>query len=135
MWVVLSGVRISSPHDIFALVKGDFSNDSEKVELVMLDSMCNVLAKEIVSEGSENSAPLHPRQVLAVALRYPTVFIVLVHNHPKGCVEPSEEDIEVTRKIAKAGKMVGVYLLDHLIIGNGKFFSFLQQGLISPSIR
>lgn len=89
-----------------------------------------MLAYETISNGDVGVALLHPRQVFASALKNSAAFIVLVHNHPSGNPEPSEEDVVMTRKIAKIGKMLGVFLQDHVIIGKDTFVSLRARGVV-----
>jgi DNA repair protein RadC len=83
-----------------------------------------------VSIGSLNSSIVHPREVFAIAVKRAASGIVLVHNHPSGDPEPSREDIETTTRLVNAGSILGIKVLDHVIIGNGRYISFKEQGLM-----
>jgi len=123
---------VSTPEDVFNLVCADFrALDHEEVKLLSLDSQNRLLACETISDGGVGIALLRPRQVFTSALKNSATFIVLVHNHPSGNPEPSHEDIVVTRRIARIGKLLNVFLLDHIIIGDGKFVSMRARGLLS----
>lgn len=119
------------PRDIFQLVREDFcSLNREEVRLISLDPQNRVIACETVSVGDAGLALLHPKQVFASALRNSATFIVLVHNHPSGNPEPSQEDLAVTKKIAKIGRMLGVVLQDHVIVGRDSFVSLRARGVL-----
>ena len=77
--------------------------------------------------GSVTANVVHPREVFRPALEYAAVALILVHNHPSGDPKPSDEDVEVTRKINNLGKELNINLLDHIIIGNGNYFSLKER--------
>ena len=83
-----------------------------------------------VSEGSVNSSVVHPREVFAPALLYHAAAILVAHNHPSGDPKPSQEDKELTRSLNETGIIMGIPLIDHLVIGDGIFFSFREQGYL-----
>lgn len=85
---------------------------------------------EQVSEGSVNSSVVHPREVFAPALLYHAAAILVAHNHPSGDPKPSQEDKELTRSLNETGIIMGIPLIDHLVIGDGIFFSFREQGYL-----
>lgn len=122
---------ISRPREVFELVKQELRIlKHEEVKLLSLDFQNNLLACETISNGGAGTALLHPREVFERALRNSATFIILVHNHPSGNPEPSESDIEMTKKIARIGKMLGVFLQDHVIVGGDDFVSLRARGLI-----
>ena len=105
----------------------------EKVEqfrLLFLDSRNRLLADEAQARGTVNHTPVYPREVVKRALELNAVAIILVHNHPSGDPTPSREDISMTRAIAEAAATVSVTVHDHVIVGNGKWTSFRQEGLL-----
>jgi len=105
----------------------------EKVEqfrIVFLDNKNRVLADEAQARGTVNHTPVYPREVVKRALELHATGLILSHNHPSGDPAPSEDDIVMTARIAKACDTVAVRLHDHVIIGNGKWLSFRQQGLL-----
>jgi DNA repair protein RadC len=102
----------------------------EKFYCVLLDCKNRVLKNELISVGSLNMAIVHPREVFVVAIRESANKVLLVHNHPSGDAEPSPEDINITQRLQKVGYLVGIEVVDHVIIGNGRYFSFLEQGLM-----
>ncbi len=104
----------------------------ERFLAVMLDAKNRVLREERVSEGSLTASLVHPREVFGPAIREAAAGLVLVHNHPSGDPEPSPEDIEVTRRLCAVGELVGIRVLDHVVIGDGRYVSFLERGMIDP---
>ncbi len=88
-----------------------------------LDTHNRIIHQEIISIGTINSSIIHPREVFKPALEYGAASVVLAHNHPSGVLEPSASDIEVTKQLVKAGKIIGINLMDHLVIGKEGFVS------------
>jgi DNA repair protein RadC len=87
---------------------------------------------EKVQQGIVNQAVVYPRQVLETALRRKASALILVHNHPSGHVRPSDADIRLTRTIQEAAKMLEILVHDHVIIGENRFFSFREEGILGP---
>jgi DNA repair protein RadC len=104
----------------------------ERFLVVLLDAKNRVMRDEQVSEGHLTSALVHPREVFGVAMRESASALLCVHNHPSGDPEPSTEDVELTRRLVAVGELVGIRILDHLIVGDGAFVSFLDRGWIHP---
>ncbi len=103
----------------------------ERFLIVMLDGKNRVIREDLVSEGILTASLVHPREVFSPAIRACAAGIVLVHNHPSGDPEPSPEDIEITKRLSTVGELIGIRVLDHVIIGDGRYVSFLERGLIS----
>jgi DNA repair protein RadC len=95
-----------------------------------LDSKNRLLCLEIVSVGSLNASIVHPREVYKSALLSSAAAIVFVHNHPSGVPEPSREDIELTTRLKEASDLLGIRLLDHVIIGTDRHYSFADSGIL-----
>lgn len=107
----------------------------EKRELFMtinLDAKLRIQSKSVISIGSVDSAPVHPREVFGPAIRRGASAVVAAHNHPSGDPTPSVQDIEVTKRLLSASEIIGIKLLDHVIIGNGVFTSMKNEGLMEP---
>ena len=98
--------------------------------VVLLDARHRMLREEVVSEGSLTSSIVHPREVFLPAVRESAGAVVLVHNHPSGDPRPSEEDVAVTRRLVRASELLGIRVLDHVIIGDGRYASLRQEGLM-----
>lgn len=122
--------RIKSPEDVYRLVRHELTALDREVFLVMcLNRRNKVLGINTVSVGSLDSNIINPREVFKPAILLNSATMILLHNHPSGDTEPSKEDIEITKKLAEAGKLIGIDVLDHIIIGR-KFYSFLDNDLL-----
>lgn len=95
---------------------------------LLLDGKNRIMKRVQISEGSLNQSIVHPREVFNVAVRESAAAMILLHNHPTGDPTPSGEDLEVTRRLCDAGVLMGIKVLDHIIIGEGSFYSFAEQG-------
>jgi len=127
-----NGHIIASPKDIFEWVGREIQTlKHEVIKLVSLDPQNRLINCETISNGVADITLLRPRDVFESAFKNSAASIILVHNHPSGSSEPSESDIGVTKKLARAGRMVGIRLQDHVIIGNGDFVSMRARGLIT----
>ena len=104
--------------------------EREKVLMLMLDTKGRLLGEEIISSGTVNCSLISPREVFMTALRNRCVSIILMHNHPSGDPTPSEEDREITKRLAECGRMLQIELLDHIIIGDNLAYSFRSEGLL-----
>ena len=101
--------------------------DKEHMVLAMLDSKCRLIADTVLSVGTVNASLVTPREVFIEALRCNAVSIILLHNHPSGDSTPSRNDIIVTRRIAEAGEMLGIKVIDHIIIGDNMYTSLKEK--------
>ncbi len=98
--------------------------------ILLLNTKNQVIAKEEVSVGSLNASIAHPREIFNMPLRKSAASVILCHNHPSGDPSPSQEDLQVTRRLVDAGNILGITVRDHIIIGDGSYFSFQERGLI-----
>ena len=89
-----------------------------------------IISLEDISVGSLNSSIVHPREIYNLAVKKSAAAVILVHNHPSGDPTPSREDLEVTKRLVEAGKILGINVLDHIIIGEGRYLSFKEKGLL-----
>lgn len=105
--------------------------DQEVLLCMMLDTKNQLLGEKEITRGTVNATMISPRELFLAALQFRAVHILLVHNHPSGIPEPSGDDITVTRQIRRAGEMLGITLLDHIIIGDHCYTSMLEQGIRS----
>lgn len=103
--------------------------DQEVLLCMMLDNKNQLLGEKEITRGTVNATMISPRELFLAALQFRAVHILLVHNHPSGIPEPSGDDITVTRQIRRAGEMLGITLLDHIIIGDHCYTSMLEQGI------
>ncbi len=124
-------VQFKSPQDVAAWVMEDLRYlQQEQFRLLLLNTKNMVISWEEVSRGSLNSSIVHPREVFSQAIRRSAAGVILVHNHPSGDPAPSQQDINVTRRLVEVGKLVGIEVLDHLIIGDGAFCSLKEKGYV-----
>lgn len=123
--------RITNAEDVYQMVRDELANlDREAFLVISLDTRNNVLGINLASLGSVNSSLVHPREVFKSAILLNASGLILVHNHPSGETRPSKEDLEITRRIGEAGRLLGIEVIDHLIVGD-KFFSFLENNLLA----
>lgn len=124
---------ISCPSDVADLLMPEMRYlDREHFKVIHLSTKHHVLAIETVSVGTLNSSLVHPRECFKNAIKRSSAAILACHNHPSGLrnPEPSPEDIEITRRLVEVGKLLGIPLLDHIIIGDGNYVSLKEQGVI-----
>jgi DNA repair protein RadC len=125
------GTRFTSSRQVFAHFHERLRDLKKEVFLtLMLDSKNRVLRELQISEGSLNASIVHPREVFQPVIRESAAAVLFVHNHPSGDPEPSREDLELTTRLRDAGALMGVRVLDHIIIGSGRYISLADQGLI-----
>ncbi len=104
--------------------------EQEQMICMMLDTKNHLLGEEKLSKGTVNTSAISPRELFLAALSYRAVSILMVHNHPSGDATPSREDILLTQRVKRAGEMLGIYLLDHIVIGDCTYCSMKQEGLL-----
>lgn len=120
---------IRSPDDAASYMMAEMTSLTQEHFVVLYLNVKNeVLHKKTIFIGSLNSSIVHPREVYKEAVKHSAASIICLHNHPSGTVTPSPEDIDVTKRLAEAGSVMGVELLDHLIIGDHKFLSLKEKG-------
>lgn len=107
--------------------------EQEHMYSLMLDARSNYMGEQLLSRGTANATLITPREIFAEALRRQALGIVIIHNHPSGDPSPSDCDIEVTSRVMHSGNMLGISLLDHIVIGDHRYFSFREQGLIKEN--
>ena len=123
--------RYTSPQQVFEHYHYTYRDRRKEYFLALLLDGKNRIIREVrVSEGSLNQSIVHPREVFSQAVRESAAAIILVHNHPTGDPTPSREDLEITRRLREGGDLMGIKVLDHIIIGDGTFLSFVAQGLM-----
>lgn len=102
----------------------------EYFKILLLNTKNHIISKEEISVGSLSASIVHPREIFIAPLRKSAASVILIHNHPSGDPSPSQEDLDVTRRLVDAGSILGIAVRDHIIIGDGCFFSFRERGLI-----
>lgn len=114
---------IRTAKDAYEYLKDMHSLPKEQLRGIYLDTHNRVIYDEVISIGTINTNLVHPREVFRPALEYGAVAVVLAHNHPSGIVSPSTADIEITKQLVQAGKIIGIHVLDHVVIGKSGFQS------------
>ncbi len=104
--------------------------ENEQVLLILTDNRNGLIHEEVMTRGTVNSSLLSPREVFILALKYQAVHIFLLHNHPSGDATPSRQDIELTKHISDISKIINIPLVDHIIIGDNKYTSLKENGLL-----
>ena len=124
----LEKIHLSCPQDVadFLMPRLRYAA-KEQFVVILLNSKNKVIGTEVVSEGSLSSSIVHPREVYAPAILHHAAAIMVAHNHPSGDPKPSFEDEEVTRMLSSSGKVLGIPMIDHVIIGDGNYYSFLEN--------
>jgi len=104
--------------------------DREEFRVLVLNNKNRLLKNAMISAGTISEAIVHPREVFRDAIRESGAAVIVAHNHPTGELTPSREDIQTTQRLAEAGRIVGIPVLDHVIITNVSYFSFKEGGYI-----
>lgn len=126
---------IQTAVDVYQLLGSEMGRlDREYFRTILLNTKNRVIRVCTVSIGGLSQAPVHPREVFKDAIKHGACSVIVVHNHPSGDATPSAEDNMITDHLAAAGKLIGIPLLDHIIIGDGQYVSLREKGLLpSPS--
>lgn len=121
--------KLTSPEKIIAFAGEELKNlQKEIVRVVILDTKKQFINYKDVSIGTINMSLIHPREIFKSAIDNMADTIVIMHNHPSGDPSPSKEDIEITKRLKEAGKIIGIEVLDHIIVGAYGYYSFLEHG-------
>lgn len=122
--------RLGRPNDVFRQVSDLGRAKKEHLVGLYLDAQNGLIVRETISVGSLNTTRTHPREILHPAIEHLALGFILVHNHPSGCLEPSEEDVSFTRAVQRAGEIMGIELYDHLIVARHGFVSLRERGVL-----
>ncbi|NYE57204.1 JAB domain-containing protein [Carboxydothermus ferrireducens] len=128
-----ANVSITQPEDAYRIITENTLIQKEAQEIfgfLALDAKNKVMAIHEVSRGTACNAPVHPREVFKAAILYNSINIIIFHNHPSGDVQPSGEDLNITKRLQEAGDLLGIKVLDHIIIGDRKFISLKAERLM-----
>ena len=107
--------------------------ETERLIVAMLDNRCRLISDTVLTIGTVNASLISVREVLMSAVRCGAVSFVVLHNHPSGDPAPSSRDISVTRRLKEAGDVIGIPLTDHIIIGDNRYYSFVESGCLSTA--
>lgn len=120
--------QVKNPWDIYKYYMESMRYLKEEIfKTVLLNTKNEIITDIDVSHGTLNSSLVHPREVFKNAIKKSANKIILIHNHPSGNVEPSTEDINITNRLIECGKIIGIEIIDHIIIGDGIYFSFKES--------
>jgi len=120
--------KITCANDVFDLFHERLKDEKqEHFYLIMLNTKNHIIGEHLVSKGVLDAAILEPREVFRPAIKNAASRIIILHNHPSGDPTPSEEDIDITKRLIEAGKMVNIQLLDHVIIGDGGWWNWMKS--------
>ena len=128
--------RLTSPEEVYKILKSvlevenKVDQDKEHFWSIGLNSRNDIKYVELVSLGTLNANLVHPREVFRMAVMKGVASILIAHNHPSGDPNPSEDDLAITARLIKSGKILGIDVVDHIIITNKQFISFKEKGLI-----
>lgn len=123
---------IRSSDAVFDYLKHSMSGlKVEYLKVIFLNGMNSIIANEDMSHGTLNYALVYPREIIKAALKHNAAAMILAHNHPAGNLNPSQEDIKLTRTLRDASKLMDIIVLDHIIIANDKYFSFAESGYMN----
>ncbi len=118
------------PDDVCKELKDICGHKKEHFIIFFLDSRNQEIKREVISVGSLNANLVHPREVFEPAIKNLAAQVILAHNHPSGDPEPSEDDLELNRRLVEAGKILGIEVMDHIVVSKSGYFSFKEQKLL-----
>ncbi|OPJ62043.1 RadC family protein [Clostridium chromiireducens] len=128
---IKNDIKITSPKELADLIMGEMNDLTQEVlKVVLLNTKNVIIGTKDVFKGSLNTSVVHPREIFKQAINKNSASIIICHNHPSGDPTPSKEDINITLRIKECGNIIGIQLIDHIIIGNNKFVSLKERGLI-----
>ena len=121
-------VELTSPKTIIEYFNTEYKNQKQELfYVVYLDNQKKYLAKKLLFKGTTNYSLVHPREIFKEAYLLSASYIICLHNHPSGNAMPSKNDIDITKQISQKGKIHGIFLLDHIIIGDNNYYSFYED--------
>jgi DNA repair protein RadC len=127
----LKNFDIKDPEAVVKVIRASIKDKAkEHFKLILLNPRNKIIGISTISIGTLNASLVHPREVFKDAIMHSAASVVLAHNHPSGDPEPSEDDLKITKKMVESGKILGIEVLDHIVIGKDNFCSFKERGLI-----
>jgi DNA repair protein RadC len=126
------GTKITSSRDLFAHYHPTLRDLRHEIfKVILLDAKHAIMRDATVSEGSLTLSIVHPREVFTLAVKESAAAVIFLHNHPSGDPTPSQEDRVLTARLVSAGEVLGIRVLDHLVVGDGRYVSFADQGWLT----
>lgn len=124
-------LKITSPNDVCNIFMDELRYDKkEKFIIILLNTKSEIISRELISIGNLNSSIVHPREVYKYAIKKSAASVLFIHNHPSGNPDPSKNDKNITKRLTEVGEIIGINVVDHIIIGNNRYFSFKENDLI-----
>ena len=130
-FLIKDRIKITCSNDIVKMAEELKNKKQEYFLTFTLDGAHNLIQKRTVFIGTLNQSLVHPREIFADAITDRAAGIIFVHNHPSGNTNPSQEDIDITNRLIKVGKLIGISVIDHIIISKDGYFSFEEKGLVN----
>ena len=125
-----TGTRYTAPQEVYETFRFLMQETKEVFLTLHLDGKNRIIALDMVSIGSLNQSIVHPREVFKSACLSNAAAVILIHQHPTGDPTPSREDISITNRLKEAGELMGIKVLDHIIVGDGSYHSFVERGVL-----
>lgn len=123
--------RVRSPQDVYNFLCLDLRDEKrEHFIALLMDTKNGIMFRHTVSVGDLSSSIVHPREVFTEAIRRSAASLIVAHNHPSGDPTPSPEDVSVTRRLVEAGEVLGIDVLDHIVLGDNRYISLKERGLM-----
>jgi len=120
--------KIKTAKDVFCLFEEKLKYEKQEFfYVILLNTKNNILSIQKISQGILDASIIHPREIFKPAIRNSASRIILIHNHPSGDPTPSEEDLDITKKLKESGELIGIEVLDHVIIGDGRYWSWVEE--------
>lgn len=127
----LKNFDIKDPETVVKAVRAGIKDKAkEHFKIILLNPRNRIVGISTISIGTLNASLVHPREVFKDAIKHNAASMVLAHNHPSGDPDPSEDDLTITKRLTEAGRIFGIEVKDHIIVGKDGFFSFKEKGLI-----
>lgn len=126
----INNIKLNDPKKVFDYFKYIVNKNQEEFYCIYLDAKKRVINNKLLFVGTVNHSMVHPRDIFKEAYKLNASFIICIHNHPSGDVNPSLDDINVTKRIFEIGNLMGIKLVDHIIVSENNYYSFLENGKI-----
>ena len=126
----INKVKLNDPKKVFEFYRFKISRFQEEFYCIYLDAKKRVIEQKLLFIGTVNHSMVHPRDVFKEAYNSNSAFIICIHNHPSGDVNPSLDDVKVTQRLVEIGNLMGIRVVDHIIVSENNYYSFLENGKI-----
>ena len=123
--------RVRTPEDVCRICDDMRGLAQESFQILCMNSKNSLVDRHMVTLGLADASLVHPREVFAPAIEQRAAAVILIHNHPSNDPRPSNQDILVTKRLIDAGEIIGIKVLDHIIVGSSRYYSFADEGLMA----